>query len=127
MGAAITGEEMNDNDALRYAQHIQKKFVNIMAQDQNTEITETELYLELYGSYARSLKEKVFQPFLDNENFREAVKSFGSEDFKIFDTRLKDHIVYMISNLADKFGYTEQGAKEVCLYVVDQSLVKKFA
>ena len=73
------------------------------------------------------MKEKVLEPFLKNDNFREAIKCFKTDDFKTFDTRLKEHIIHMIKNLVDKFGYTEQGAKEICLYVIDQKLVEKFS
>jgi predicted Ser/Thr protein kinase len=126
IGSYITGEEMQDQEALDFAQDVQRRYTKIIAQDQN-EITKTELYQELFDSYIRNLKEKVFKPVLENENFLEAVKSFGTKEFETFDTRLKEHIVYMIKNLVNKFGYTEQGAKEICLYTVEQKLVEKFA
>lgn len=127
IGAYFTGREMSDKDALAHVRDIQKKYTEIVAQDRTVKITETDLYQELFASYVRNLKEKVLQPFLKNENFREAVKSFKTKEFETFDTRLKEHVVYMIRNLTEKFGYTEQGAKEICLYVVDQKLLEKFS
>lgn len=126
VGGYITGEQMNDRVALRHAQSIQKKYIEMIAREPGKKITETELYQDLFSSYVRNLKEKVLDPFIDNESFRQAVKSFGSKEFNTFDMRTKEHIAYMIKNLIDKFGYTEQGAKEVCLYVLDQNLVRKF-
>jgi hypothetical protein len=32
----------------------------------------------------------------------------------------------MFKNLINKFGYTEQGVKEICLYILDRGLAKKF-
>ena len=127
LGAYFTGRDMNSVDALKFARDIQSRYIEILAQDRDREITETELYKELFDSYVKNLKEKALQPFIRNENFREAIKLFGTEEFKIFDARLKDHVRYMIRNLVKKFGYTEQGAKEICLYVIDEKLVEKFS
>ena len=126
-GANFIGKEMNDKEAVDFARGIQKRYVEIVAQEQSKEITKTELYQDLFSSYIRNLKEKTFKPFLKNDNFKEAVKSFGTEEFETFDTRLKEHVAHMIKKLAERFGYTEQGAKEICLYVVDQKLVEKFS
>jgi len=64
---------------------------------------------------------------LETPNFREAVKAYGTKEFEVFDSRLKEHVRYMFRNLMDKFGYTEQGAREIVIYVLDKELVKKFA
>jgi hypothetical protein len=32
-----------------------------------------------------------------------------------------------MGNLAKKFRYTKNGAKEVCMYVIDNDLAEKFA
>ena len=98
----------------------------MIAQDRTRPVTETELYKTLFAAYTKNLKEKALQPFLKNENFQEAVKSFGAKEFETYDTRLKEHVAYMIKNL-EKFGYNEQGAKEICLYVIDQKLAEKFS
>ncbi len=130
IGSFISGEQLSDRAALLAAKTVQQKYIEVMAQElqgpEGKVITETELYQELFNSYVRNLKEKALQPFLKNESFREAVKAFGIEEFKTFDTRLKDHVSYMINNLMKKFGYTEQGAKEICLYVIDNKLVERF-
>lgn len=126
IAACVLGRDVNGRFALDYAQEVQKKYAEILAQDRDAEITETELYKELFAAYVRNLKEKPPQPFLKNESFREAVKAFGSAAFETFDTRLKEHVVYMVKNLTNKFGYTEQGAKEICLYAIEQKLVEKF-
>lgn len=126
MASAIAGETVNKERALVMARDNQKRYVGTIARNPRLIITESELYGELLAAYSRNLKEKVLEPFLGNDNFREAVKAFGSKLFGAFDTRLKEHITHMISNLVNKFGYTEQGAKEICLYVMDQKLTEKF-
>ena len=130
LGTAATcfvGKKIKDQDVLGFAQGIQKKYVEAVAQERDKKITETDLYRDLFVACRRNLKEKTFEPFLKNDNFKEAVRTFGTREFEAFDTRLKEHIAHMIKSLVEKFGYTEKGAKEICLYVVDQKLVEKFS
>ncbi|MDR0306248.1 MAG: hypothetical protein LBI42_05330 [Chitinispirillales bacterium] len=89
-------------------------------------ITETALFKALQERFIQNLKEKALDPFLDNENFRRAIKDYGAKDFKTYDKRIRDDVKYLIRNLRKKFDYTEQGAKEVCIYVIDNDLARKF-
>jgi predicted Ser/Thr protein kinase len=91
------------------------------------DIADTALYGKLHDRYVYSLKEKVLEPFLDNENFRRGLKDFGSEDFRTYDKRIQADVSYLIANLCDRYGYNETGAREVCLYVVDRKLAEEFA
>ena len=77
--------------------------------------------------YVYNLKEKVLDPFLENDNFRRAIKDYNEEGFKTYDKRIRDDVGYLINNLCEKYRYTDQGAKEVCMYVIDSDLAKKFA
>lgn len=126
-GGYFVGKEIGDQEALNFARDVQKKYVEAVAQERGIKITESDLYQELFTSCRRNLKEKTFGPFLKNDNFKEAVRAFGTKDFETFDTRLKEHAVHMIKSLVGKFGYTERGAKEICLYAIDQKLVEKFS
>jgi len=90
-------------------------------------MTETELYQSLHERYVFNLKEKVLEPFLKNENFRQAIKDFNEESFKSHDRRIQDDVSFLMNNLCEKRKYTQQGAKEICIYVVDNELAKKFA
>jgi predicted Ser/Thr protein kinase len=90
-------------------------------------ITETDLYKDLYDRYVYNLKEKVLDPFLENENFRHAIKDYGTETFKTYDKRIREEVTLLITNLCDKCRYIEQGAKEVCMYVIDNDLSRKFS
>jgi predicted Ser/Thr protein kinase len=90
-------------------------------------ITDTVLYQSLHDRYVYHLKEKVLDPFLENENFRRAIKDYNKEAFKTYDKRIRGEVEYLINNLCKKCDYTEQGAKEVCMYVIDNDLAKKFS
>jgi predicted Ser/Thr protein kinase len=90
-------------------------------------IVETQIYQTLYQRYVHNLKENVLDPFLKNENFRNAIKEYDSERFKAYDKRIREDVTLLIQNLNKKYGYTEQGAKEVCIYVIDNGLAKAFS
>lgn len=88
---------------------------------------ETQLYNALHERYVFNLKEKVLEPFLENENFRRAIKDFDTDDFRTYDKRIRDDVTFLINNLcASKYHYTKQSAKEVCVYVIDNDLARKF-
>ena len=89
-------------------------------------IVETALFENLFQKYVYNLKEKVLEPFLKNENFRMAVRDFDTEEFKTYDHKIGDDVTFMIDNLQSKYNYTRQGAKAVCLYVIDNDIAKKF-
>ena len=83
------------------------------------------LFQSLNERYIYNIKEKV-DPFLDNENFRRAIKDFDGDDFKTYDRRIRDDVTYLMNNLIEKYRYTSLGAKAVCIYVIDNDLARKF-
>ncbi len=90
------------------------------------DVTETRLFESLHERYVHNLKKQVLEPFIDNENFRNAIKDFDTEKFKTHDKRIKKDVTFLIDNLSSKFGYSSQGANEVCIYVIDNDLAKRF-
>jgi predicted Ser/Thr protein kinase len=117
-------------DAQTFRNSVQKTYTTTLTQEilrDNLKITETVLYLHLHERYIHNLKEKVLEPFLENENFRRAVKEFDQESFKTYDKKIQSDVRFMMKNLQKKFGYTRQGAKEICIYVIDNNLAKVFS
>lgn len=90
------------------------------------DIKETRLFQSLYDRYVHNLKKRVLEPFVANDNFRQAIKDFDTEEFKAHDKRIKKDVTFLINNLSKKYGYTMQGANEACIYVIDNDLTKKF-
>jgi predicted Ser/Thr protein kinase len=90
-------------------------------------VTRTRIFQDLNERYVFNLKEKVLDPLLENDNFRRAIKEYNEEGFKTYDKKIRDDVTYLITNLGRKHRYTEQGAKEVCIYVIDSDLAKKFS
>ena len=91
------------------------------------DITETSLYTHLYERYVHNLKEKVLEPFLRNENFRSGIRDYGTEKFRTYDRKIREDIEFMFDNLERKYSYSRQGAKEICIYVIDNNLAKAFS
>ena len=69
----------------------------------------------------------MLDPFLENKNFRLAIKDYGTKSFKTYDRKIRNDVAWLIKNLGAKFRYTEKGAREVCMYVIDNDLAKKFS
>lgn len=127
----LLGAPIESNQRLEFRKETQKEYISktvtkeIMIESKS--IRETELYQSLYERYIHNLKEKVLDPFLKNENFRRAIKDYDEEDFKTYDKRIRNDVAFLISNLCKKYQYTDQGAKEVCIYAIDSDLAQKFA
>ncbi|GAB6144099.1 serine protein kinase PrkA [Desulfocicer niacini] len=114
--------EMRNDVLTQYTTHALPR--EIMVEDKD--IIETRLFMSLYERYVFNLKKRVLEPFLSNENFRRAIRDFDTSDFKTYDKRIRSDVKFLIKNMAKKFQYTEQGAKEVCIYVIDSELAGKF-
>jgi len=127
----ILGLKATKNQRLSFRKTTQKEYTtHTLTQEilvEGNPITATKLYQSLHERYVFSLKEKVLDPFIENENFRQAIKDYGKEAFKTHDKKIKNDVTYLLNNLSDKCKYTQQGAKEVCIYVIDNELAKKFS
>ena len=56
----------------------------------------------------------------------DSVEDFDQEKFKTYDQRIRNDVTFLIDNLCRKFGYTKPGAREVCMYVIDNNLAAEF-
>jgi len=127
----LLGMEIEESSRREFRRETQKEYASrTLTQEilaEGTEPAETGLYQSLHERYVHNLKEKVLEPFLDNANFRRAIKDYDTEVFKTHDKRIRDDVTFLINNLcADKYHYTKQSAKEVCVYVIDNDLARRF-
>ena len=126
LGTKVSGEQR-----LQFREEAQKEYTsNTLTQEimvEGLSMPQTKIYQSMNERYVYNLKEKVLDPFLKNENFRRAIKDYNTESFKTYDKRIRDDVSYLINNLCQKYSYAEQGAKETCIYVIDNDLAKKFA
>ena len=127
----LLGTKANDDQLKAFRSISQKEYTTkTLTQEIMVEelpITATSIFQSMHDRYVYNLKEKVLDPFLENENFRRAIKDYDEEDFKTYDKRIRDDVSYLINNLCEKYHYTQRGAKEVCMYAIDSDLAKKFA
>lgn len=127
----LLGPKADKNKRVAFRKNTQNEYASkTLTQEimlEGKSITDTALYQSLHERYVYHLKEKVLDPFLENENFRRAIKDYNNKAFKAYDKRIRGEVEYLINNLCKKCLYTEQGAKEVCMYVIDMDLAKKFS
>jgi hypothetical protein len=126
----LVSAKLNNHDRYLFRRSIHQEYTSrTLTQEillEGKPITETDVYNSLHERYVYNLKEKVLEPFLENENFRRAIKDYDTEDFKTYDKKIRSDVTFMMKNLCDKWKYTEQGAKEICMYVVDNDLPNQF-
>jgi hypothetical protein len=129
--AHILGAGASDSRRRSFRQEVQKEYSgHTLPREMMLEgksLTETEIFGSLHERYIYNLKENVLDPFLKNENFRSAIKEYDTPAFKTYDKRIQADVAYVLNNLCRKFDYTPKGAKEVCIYVIDNSLAERYA
>lgn len=127
----LLGMTIDESERREFRRETQKEYASrTLTQEilsEGIDPAQTGLFQALHERYVHNLKEKVLDPFLDNTNFRRAIKDYDTEAFKTYDKRIRDDVSFLINNLcAAKYHYTQQSAKEVCVYVIDNDLARKF-
>ena len=126
----LLGPDVREGRRTEFREETQREYTSqTLTQEimvEGLDIENAGLFQELHKRYVFSLKDKVLEPFLKNANFRRALKEYGTDDFRTYDKRIRDDIAYLIGNLVDKYGYSEQSAREVCIYAVDNELSEEF-
>ena len=78
--------------------------------------------------YAFTITSGDVENHRDNDfgNFRQGIKDYNSPGFRTYDKKIREDVTFLIGNLGTKYYYTEKGAQEVCIYVIDNDLARKF-
>jgi predicted Ser/Thr protein kinase len=124
----ITTEAKDDN-RLKFRREIQQRYISATAtelQIEGKKLTQTILYKELIEIYKRNLKMNALDPFKESDSFRSAIKEYNTKDFQSHDKKIRKDVTYLIHKLMSRYNYTENGAKEVCIYVIDLDIAGKF-
>ncbi len=126
----ILGHQATDGERGTLRKDTQKEYTTRSLpqemMNEGKELTQTILFENLNERYIYNIKEKVLDPFLDNENFRRAIKDYDEDDFKTYDHKIREDVTYLMNNIIKKYKYTPLGAKAVCIYVIDNDLARKF-
>jgi hypothetical protein len=127
----LLGESAERERRLSFRGSVQKEYAaETLTQEilaEGKDIKETRLFNDLHERYVHNLKEKALDPFLENENFRRAIKDYNREVFKTYDKRIRSDVGFLINNLCKKLNYSQNGAQEVCVYVIDNDLARRFS
>jgi len=120
----------DQSDAESFRNDVQKTYTTTtLTQEimrEGLSVVETTLFQSLFQKYVYNLKEKVLEPFLQNENFRMAIRDFDTDEFRTYDSKIRNDVLFMIENLQSRYNYSQQGAKEICMYVIDNDLAQQF-
>ncbi len=90
----------------------------------NESITQTRVYKDLYEVYINNLRVNILEPMLRYTAYENAIKEYGTDKFKKYDQKTKEEVTFLIKNLVNKFKYTEEGAKQVCLYIIEKKSIQ---
>jgi hypothetical protein len=126
----LLGRGVTHLQRLEFRRETQREYISRTLQQiliEGRNVADTDIFKELRERYVHNLKEKVLDPFLENENFRRAIKDVDEAEFTSYDRKIREDVTYLIGNLKSKYHYTQQGAKEVSMYVIDNDLSKKFS
>ena len=126
----LLGGEKKPEESKTFRNRVAKTFsTKTLAMEiklQGAEIHETEQYQFLIESYLTNIKENVLLPYIGNENFKSAIRDFGNPNFNKYDSKIQRSISHLLENLEEEFGYTLEGARHICQYVLKKNLAQKF-
>lgn len=125
----LMGGKPEDADRKAFRNDIQQRYISATAAEMRFEkkrLSQTSLYKDLLEMYSRNLKSGALDPFKESDSFRNAVKEYGSRNFLSHDKKIRKDVSYLIRKLMSKYKYTEHGAQEVCMYVIDRDIAGKF-
>ncbi len=128
--AIILGINATWGEKIQFRQNTRTEYVSqTLAQEINMQgksLLETAQYKKLFEKYTHNLKNNALLPHITNETFRRALQDYQTHNFNAYDQRLRQDVTQLINNLQTKFQYTEEGAKQVCVYAWDKGLLKKY-
>ncbi len=113
----------------KFRREVQQRYISSTITEMKEEekkLSQTRQYRDLLETYTRYLKSNALEPFKESDNFRSAIKEYNTRDFQSHDKKIRKDVTYLIHKLMNRYGYTENGAKEVCIYVIDRDIAAKF-
>ena len=119
----------DDKKRESFRNEIQQWYISSTAaeiQVEKKKLNQTVLYRDLLEMYSRNLKSGALEPFKESDSFRNAVKEYGTKNFESHDKKIRKDVTFLIHKLMSRYKYTENGAKEVCMYVIDRDIAGKF-
>jgi predicted Ser/Thr protein kinase len=128
--AMFLGESSSPEQRKLFRKDTQKEYVQETLfreiQQEGKSLPETKQFKSLFEKYTRNLKENALTPYIGNDNYRRAIQDYGTKSFEAYEDKLKREVTLLIDSLAENFKYTQEGAKQISLYVLDKELFNKY-
>ena len=128
--AIFIGTTSSSDERVFFRKEVHNEYITkTFAQEirlEGKKIIKTDLFKNLFERYTKNLKENALTPYAENDNFRRAINDYGTAAFKAYDDRMKRDVELLITNLKTKFNYTENGAIQISIYVLDKKLSSKY-
>jgi hypothetical protein len=90
------------------------------------DISKLDIYFSLNERYFFNLSQSILNQYFENEFFLKALNDYGKKSFTQHDKNIRESVTHLIDNLIRKYYYSEIGAIEMCKYVLENDLPKKF-
>ncbi len=111
------------NDILK--SHLSNKLIQEIVKGEK-DISKLDIYFSLVERYFFNLSQSILSQYFENELFLKDINDYDKKSFYKHDENIQESVVYLINNLVKKYKYTPTGAKEMCKYVIENDLPKKF-
>jgi predicted Ser/Thr protein kinase len=111
------------NDILE--SHLNKKLIQEIVEGEQ-DISKLDIYFSLNERYFFNLSQSILNKYFENDFFLKALNDYDKKSFAKHDKNVRESVVYLINSLTRRYKYTEKSAKEVCKYVIENDLPKKF-
>jgi len=126
----ILGAKVDKKQKMDFRKDMQKEYITYTLSREikleGKDIVGTRQYYELFDKYIYVVKKNVLQPYIENTSFRTAVLDYSTAAFKSHSNKLKQDVTRLISNLKNKYNYTEKGAQQVTVYILDKKINEKY-
>jgi len=125
----LIGGKPKNTQREKFREEILQRYISNTATEiqlDGKKLSQSGLYKELLEMYNRNLKTNALDPFKESASFRNAIKEYNTRDFLSHDKKIRKDVTYLIHKLMNRYKYTENGAKEVCIYVIDRDIAGKF-
>lgn len=126
----LYGDTIDENTILQQRKQEHLTYVTQTLSDEiqqkEKNIEQTEQFLILLAKYADNLKKSSLLPYENNEHFKRCVEAFNTPAFNKFELPLKKTVNRLVDNMCRKFGYHEQSAQYIILYVLENRLNERF-
>jgi predicted Ser/Thr protein kinase len=126
----LFGSDVSEQEKLKHRKEEHATYItHTLSQEiknQDKLIDQTDQFNNLMKKYSDNLKKFAFAPYHRNDHFKRCIEAYNTPAFNQFENPLKKTVDRMVTNMVQKFGYTETSAIYIILYVIENNLEERF-